>query len=46
MRQILQNKCKALQLDISVLLDQLAEYKDELWVLDFCDKLNELSIKY
>lgn len=31
---------------VSDLLDKLSPYKDCQFVLDFCDKLNQLSITY
>ena len=42
----LKKKCQTMLLDITALINQLAAYKDEQFVLDFCDKLNELSVKY
>ena len=42
----LKDKCNAVITDVKTLLIQLEKYKDEGWVLDFCDTLNKLSIIY
>ena len=31
---------------LTSLLKQMESYKDEEWVLDFCDTLNHLSVTY
>ena len=42
----LMKECDKVLGEVSVLLDKLSPYKDYQFVLDFCDKLNNLSITY
>jgi hypothetical protein len=46
MEEILKKKCNDLIADAESLLKQLERYKDDGWVLDFCDSLNKLSVMY
>lgn len=42
----LKKKCNDVLKDIETLMKHLEEYKDNGWVLDFCDSLNKLSVTY
>lgn len=44
--ETLKKKCNEVIAEIEVLMDNLEAYKNEGWVLNFCDKLNQLSITY
>ena len=46
MEEYLKKKCNDVLADVEALLKQLEKYKDNGWVLDFCDTLNKLSVTY
>ena len=46
MEEYLKKKCNEVIADVEALLKQLDSYKDDGWVLDFCDTLNKLSVTY
>ena len=46
MEEYLKTKCNEMIADVEALLKQLEGYKDNGWVLDFCDTLNKLSVTY
>ena len=46
MEEYLKKKCNDVLADVEALLKQLKEYKDDGWVLDFCDSINKLSVMY
>ena len=46
MEEYLKKKCNDVLADVEALLIQLEQYKDNGWVLDFCDTLNKLSVTY
>ena len=46
MEEYLKKKCNEVLADVEALLKQMERYKDDGWVLDFCDTLNKLSVMY
>lgn len=46
MMDILKKKCDDVLAEVADLVGMLSDYRDEQWVLDFCDKLNHYSIQY
>lgn len=42
----LKARCTLVLKDVADLIAKLSDYKDEQWVLNFCDELNKLSVKY
>ena len=42
----LKARCTLVLKDVADLIAKLSDYKDEHWVLNFCDELNKLSVKY
>ena len=46
MEEYLKKKCNDVLADVEALLKQMEDYKDEGFVLDFCDSLNRLSVMY
>ena len=46
MEEYLKKKCNDVLADVEALLKQMEDYKDEGFVLDFCDNLNKLSVTY
>lgn len=46
MEEYLKNKCSETVDNVVALLKELERYRNEQWVLDFCDTLNKLSVTY
>ena len=46
MEEYLIKQSNNLLAQVEVLLKQMEKYKDEGWVLAFCDSLNKLSVTY
>lgn len=46
MKEELMKKCSDAISEVADLMNLLSEYRNEQWVLNFCDKLNQLSITY
>lgn len=46
MKEKLKEECSKSLLKTRELIEALQDYRNEQWVLDYCDKLNQLSIIY
>lgn len=46
MKEQLIKECNTLLYQLTELINKLEPYKHEQFVLDFCDSVNELSVKY
>jgi len=46
MEEALKRKCADILSEVGEVISQLEEFRNEQWVLDFCDKLNQYSIQY
>ena len=46
MEQELKKRCADLLAEVGEIINQLEDFRNEQWVLDFCDKLNHYSIQY
>ena len=46
MEEDLKRRCADILSEVDELISKLEGFRNEQWVLDFCDKLNQYSIQY